>query len=56
MTHREIRMGAAIAGAILFSMPVAELLLGAGTAGPVHFIVGALGAGLIAAGLSRRFL
>jgi hypothetical protein len=37
-------------------MPVAELVLGPGNVGPVHFIVGALGAGLLAAGLSKRFL
>ena len=56
MTDREVRRGAAIAGTILFAMPVAELVLGPGTAGPVHFIVGALGAGLLAAGFSRRLL
>lgn len=56
MTYREARRGAAIAGAILFAMPVAEVMLGLGIAGPVHFIVGTLGAGLAAAGLSGRFL
>ena len=45
----------AIAGAILFAMPIAEVMLGLGTAGPVHFIVGTLGAGLVAAGLSGRW-
>jgi hypothetical protein len=56
MTYREARSGAVIAGAILFTMPVAEILLGMGVAGPVHFIVGTLGAALIAAGLSGRIL
>lgn len=49
MTYREARRGAAIAGAILFIMPVMEVLLGLGVAGPVHFVVGSLGAALIAA-------
>ena len=44
MTYREARRGAAIAGAVLFAMPIAEVMLGLGTAGPVHFIVGTLGA------------
>ena len=56
MTDREARRGAAIAGAILLAMPFAEVALGLGSAGPVHFIVGTLGAGLLAAGLSGRFL
>jgi hypothetical protein len=43
-----------VAGAVLFAMPVAEVMLGLGTAGPVHFIVGILGAGLLAVGLSGR--
>lgn len=56
MTHREARRGAVIAGAILFAMPFAEISLGLGVAGPVHFIVGMLGAALVAAGLSGRIL
>jgi hypothetical protein len=48
MTHREARRGAAVAGAILFAMPLVELIYGLGSAGPVHFIVGTLGAGLVA--------
>lgn len=56
MTHREARRGAVIGGAILFAMPIAEILLGMGVAGPVHFIVGMLGAALVAAGLSGRIL
>ena len=56
MTTRDARKGAVIAGALLFAMPVAEVTLGLGVAGPVHFIVGTLGAALAAAGLSGRFL
>jgi hypothetical protein len=56
MTYREARRGAAIAGAILFGMPIAEVMLGLGSPGPVHFIVGTLGVGMIAAALSGRFL
>ncbi len=56
MTHREARGGAAIAGAILVAMPILEVALGVGVPGPLHFIVGMLGAALLAAGLSRRFL
>ena len=56
MTHREARRGAAIAGTILLAMPLAEVMLGLGSAGPVHFIVGTLGAGMIAAAVSGRFL
>ena len=56
MTHREARRGAAIAGAILFAIPVAEVMLGLGSPGPVHFIVATLSVGMIAAALSGRFL
>src|SRR5688572_3030534 len=56
MTHREARRGAAVAGAILFAMPVAEVMVGLGSPGPVHFIVGTLGVGMIVAALSGRFL
>ncbi len=54
MTYREARKGSMIAGAVLFAMPIAEVTLGLGSAGPIHFIVGILGAGLVAAGLSGR--
>lgn len=56
MTYRQARRGAAIAGAILFAMPVTEVMVGLGTPGPVHFVVGTLGIGLIAAALTGRFL
>ena len=48
MTYREARRGAAIAGAVLFSMPVMDVLLGNASPGLVHFIVGSFGATLIA--------
>jgi hypothetical protein len=56
MTHREARRGAAIAGAILFAMPVTEVMVGLGSPGPIHFVIGTLGVGMIAAALSGRFL
>ncbi len=52
MTYRDARRGAAISGAILFALPLAEVLYGLGTPGPVHFIVGSLGLALL--GLSGR--
>lgn len=48
MTYREARRGAAIAGAVLFAMPVLDVLVGVGTPGAVHLIVGTFGAMLIA--------
>jgi hypothetical protein len=48
MTYREARRGAAIAGGLLLSMPALDLLLGTGTPGLVHFIVGTFGATLLA--------
>lgn len=56
MTHREAKGGAAVAGAILLAMPILEVALGVGVAGPLHFIVGMLGAALVAAGVSGRVL
>ena len=56
MTYREARRGAVLAGAVLGSLPVAEVALGMGVAGPLHLIVATLGALLVAAGLSGRFL
>jgi hypothetical protein len=52
MSYKEARRGAAIAGTVLFAMPVIEVYYGFGTPGPVHFIVGALGLALL--GLSGR--
>jgi hypothetical protein len=48
MSYRDARIGAAIAGAVLFSMPVLDVVLGIGTPGPVHLLVGSFGATLIA--------
>jgi hypothetical protein len=56
MTFREARRGAAIAGAILFAMPFSEVMVRWENPGPVHFIVGTLGVGMIVAALSGRFL
>jgi hypothetical protein len=36
MSYKEARRGAAIAGAVLFAMPVVEVYYGFGTPGPVH--------------------
>lgn len=52
MTYRDARRGAAIAGAVLFAMPLIEVLYGLAAPGPTHFIVGALGLALV--GLSGR--
>jgi hypothetical protein len=48
MTYKQARGGAAIAGALLFAMPVLDVFLGVGTPGAVHLIVGTFGAMLIA--------
>jgi hypothetical protein len=49
MTYKDAKRGAAIAGALLFAMPVLDVFLGVGgTPGAVHVIVGTLGAMLIA--------
>ena len=53
MTTRDAKRGATIAGAVLFTMPLLDVVLGVGTAGVVHVIVGTLGATLIA--LSARW-
>jgi hypothetical protein len=52
MTHREIRSGAAIAGAILCAMPLADMLLDPGRSGPLHLVVGVMGASLMLASLA----
>lgn len=48
MTYKQARQRAAIAGAVLFTMPVLDVILGAGTGGVVHLVVGSLGAALVA--------
>jgi hypothetical protein len=48
MSYREARRGAAIAGAVLFTLPVVEVFYGLGTPGPVHIIVSVFGLALLA--------
>jgi hypothetical protein len=54
MTHREARSGAAIAGAILCALPLADILLDPGRSGPLHLVVGVMGALLMLASLAGR--
>jgi hypothetical protein len=54
MTHREARSGAAIAGAILCATALADVLLDPGRSGPLHLIVGVMGALLMLAALASR--
>jgi hypothetical protein len=56
MTHREARSGAAIAGAILCTMPLADILIGAGSVSALHFVVGVFGAALLLVSLAERML
>jgi hypothetical protein len=53
MTTRDAKRGATIAGSVLFTLPLLDVLLGMGSAGAVHLIVGTFGATLIA--LSRNW-
>ena len=48
MSYKEARRGAAIAGAVLFAMPVIEVFYGFAAPGAVHFIVGSFGLALLA--------
>jgi hypothetical protein len=48
MTYRDAKRGAAVAGAILFLMPLLDVFVGVGTPGAVHVIVATLGAMLVA--------
>jgi hypothetical protein len=43
MTYRDASRGAAIAGAVLFAMPLLEVLYGLGSPGPVHLVIGSFG-------------
>jgi hypothetical protein len=52
MSYKEARRGAAIAGTVLFVIPVIEVYYGFNAPGPVHFIVATLGLALL--GLSGR--
>ena len=54
MTYREARSGAAVAGAILCAMPLADILLDPGRSGPLHVVVGVMGASLMLASLAGR--
>lgn len=47
MSYREARRGAAIAGAVLFAMPVIEVFYGFAAPGTVHFVVGTFGLALV---------
>ena len=48
MTSKEARRGAALAGAVLLSMPLIDALLATAAPGLVHLVVGSFGAMLIA--------
>jgi hypothetical protein len=48
MTYRTARRGSAIAGALLLALPIVEVQYGFASAGPLHLVVAALGASLIA--------
>jgi len=47
MSYRDARRGAVIAGVLLVSMPLMDVLLGAPSPGLAHFAVGAVGVTLI---------
>jgi hypothetical protein len=48
MTYRNAKIGAAIAGALLFTIPVLDVFIGVGSPGPLHLLVGTMGGVLIA--------
>jgi len=54
MTRREARSGAAIAGAILCALPLADLLIGPGHVSALHFAVGVFGVTILFASLAER--
>lgn len=54
MSYRNARRGAAISGALLFAVPLVDVLLGYSSAGPTHFIVGSFGLVLFAAAWPNR--
>jgi hypothetical protein len=47
MTYRTARRGGAIAGALLFAMPLIEVFYGMASPGPVHFVIGSFGLALL---------
>jgi hypothetical protein len=54
MTHREARSGAAIAGAVLCALPLADLLIWPGSVSAQHFVVGLFGTALMLVSLAER--
>ena len=54
MTRREARSGAAIAGAVLCALPLADLLIGPGHVSSLHFAVGVIGVTILFASLAER--
>lgn len=53
MTRREARTGAAIAGAVLCALPLADLVIGPGNVSALHFVVGLFGAALMLVSLTE---
>jgi len=43
MRNHDLAKGAWLAGALLVAMPALDLIVGAGSVGPVHAIVGSFG-------------
>ena len=54
MTHREARSGAAIAGAVLCALPLADLLIWPGSLNALHFAAGLFGTALMLISLAER--
>jgi hypothetical protein len=52
MTYREARKSAGVAGTVLVTMPIAEVWLGLGSPGPVHFVMGLFGIALLTAAVT----
>jgi hypothetical protein len=55
MSVREAKNGAAIAGAVLFIVPVIEVLFGARSIGAEHLVTGVLGLWLLGIAAAGRF-
>lgn len=55
MSLRELRNGAAIAGAVLFIVPAMEVVFGARGIGVEHVVTGVFGMWLVAIGMAGRF-
>ena len=55
MSLRELRNGAAIAGAVLLILPVVEVAFGAGGIGPEHVATGLFGMSLVGLGTAGRW-